>query len=52
MRLAVVGTGCALNVGNEWVLMNRVPATHAAGTFTVRVVSKWFKVSKVRYRPL
>jgi hypothetical protein len=52
VRFAVVGSGCALNVGNEWVLLSRVPADAASGGFLVRAITEWVKVSKVRFVPL
>ena len=52
IRLAVIGGGCALNVGDEWVLLNRVPSNLSSGGFHVRVVSDWIKVGDVRHAPM
>jgi len=49
VRLAVVGVGCALNVGNKWLLLNRMPSSLTKGGFQVRVVSDWVKVGDIRY---
>jgi hypothetical protein len=48
----IVGNGCALNVGGEWVVLDRLSPDLAAGNFQVRVVSDWIKVGKVRFAPL
>jgi len=50
VRLAVVGQGCALNVGDQWVLLSRLPASLSAGGFYV--VSDSMEVQKVRFAPL
>jgi len=52
VRLAVVGDGCALSVGGEWVLLNKLHRSLTSGGFLVRVISKWVKVGNVRYAPL
>ena len=49
VRLAVLGGGCALNVGDQWLLVNRMPAALAEGGFQVRVTSDWVKVENIRY---
>ncbi len=50
VRLAVVGQGCALNVGDQWVLLGRLPASLSAGGFYV--VSDSMEVQEVRFAPL
>jgi len=52
VRLAVVGNGCALNVGDQWIMLNHLAPQLATGGFHVRSVSDWVKVSKVRFAPL
>ena len=51
-RLAVVGNGCAHNVGGQWIVLNHLSPALASGSFRVRVVSDWIKVSRVRFAPL
>ncbi len=51
LRLATVGTGCALNVMGEWVLLSRLPDALKSGKFKVSAVRPW-KVSDVRFVPL
>jgi hypothetical protein len=50
VRLAVAGQGCALNVGDQWVLLSRLPPSLSAGGFYV--VSDSMEVQKVRFAPL
>ncbi len=49
VRLAVVGNGCALNVDNKWLLLNRMPADLTTGGFRVRTVSEWVEVGDIRF---
>ena len=49
VRLAVIGMGCALNVGDQWLQVNRLPATLIDGDFQVRITSEWVKVDSIRY---
>ncbi len=49
VRLAVVGSGCALNIGGQWIVLNRLPANLSAGHFQLRKISDWVKVSKLRF---
>jgi len=51
-RLAVVGSGCALSVGGEWVLVNKLHRSLTNGGFRAQVKTKWVKVGKVRFAPL
>ncbi|HUT91983.1 MAG TPA: right-handed parallel beta-helix repeat-containing protein [Thermoguttaceae bacterium] len=52
VRLAVIGSGCALMVGDEWVMLNRLPRGMDKGPFQVRVVDDWIKVGRIRYASL
>lgn len=52
VRLAVVGNGCALSVGGQWLMLNQLAPELTTGGFQVRVVSEWVKVSKLRFAPL
>ena len=52
VRMALVGRGCALNVGGKWLLLNRMPSKLSEGPFLVRVASEWFKVGRVRFAPM
>jgi len=52
VRLAVAGNACALNVGGQWVMLDRLAPELSSGGFQVRVVSDWIKVGKVRFAPL
>lgn len=49
VRLAVIGSGCALMVGDEWVMLNRLPRGMDKGPFQVRVVDDWIKVGQVQF---
>ena len=52
VRLAVVGQGCALNVGDQWVLLNRLPADPSSGDFSAEIVSDHIKAAKIQFVPL
>jgi hypothetical protein len=49
IRLAVVGSACALMVGDQWVMLNRLPHGMDEGPFQVRVVDQWIKAGQVRF---
>ena len=49
VRLAVIDNVCALSVGDQWVMLNRLPRGMEKGSFQVRVVSDWIKVSRIRH---
>lgn len=49
VRLVVIDNVCALSVGGEWVMLNRLPRDVKKGSFQVRVVSDWIKVGRIRH---
>ena len=49
VRLAVIDNVCALSVGDEWVMLNRLPRGMDKGHFQVRVASDWIKVGRIRH---
>ena len=45
----VVDNGCALSVGDEWIMLDRLPSSASKGHFQVQVLSGWIKVGTIRY---